>query len=81
VPGIRIFLALHHVPAEASNGPVVRAQVFEVIVKQALEGAPWRDICANGHAGEQHNTGRSGESGQASGSLRVTLLLELCGNG
>jgi phosphoribosylaminoimidazole-succinocarboxamide synthase len=24
----------------------VRAQVFEVIVRQALAGAPWREICA-----------------------------------
>lgn len=29
------------------NDPgVVRAQVFEVIVRQALAGAPWREICA-----------------------------------
>lgn len=27
-------------------GAGVRAQVFEVIVKQALAGAPWRDTCA-----------------------------------
>jgi hypothetical protein len=27
-------------------GNGVRAQVFEVIVKQALAGAPWREICA-----------------------------------
>jgi hypothetical protein len=26
-------------------GPGVRAQVFEVIVRQAMAGAPWRDIC------------------------------------
>src|SRR5271156_1399569 len=24
----------------------VRAQVFEVIVRQAIAGAPWREICA-----------------------------------
>jgi len=24
----------------------VRQQVFEVIVRQALAGAPWREICA-----------------------------------
>jgi hypothetical protein len=29
-----------------SYGSGVRAQVFEVIVRQALAGAPWRDICA-----------------------------------
>lgn len=27
-------------------GPDVRDQVFEVIVRQALAGAPWREICA-----------------------------------
>lgn len=27
-------------------GPGVRAQVFEVIVRQALAGAPWRELCA-----------------------------------
>jgi len=27
-------------------GSGVRAQVFEVIVRQALAGAPWREICA-----------------------------------
>jgi hypothetical protein len=27
-------------------GTAVRAQVFEVIVKQAIAGAPWREICA-----------------------------------
>ncbi len=27
-------------------GPGVRAQVFEVIVRQAIAGAPWREICA-----------------------------------
>lgn len=25
----------------------IRAQIFEVIVRQALAGAPWREICAN----------------------------------
>lgn len=29
-----------------SYGTGVRAQVFEVIVRQALAGAPWREICA-----------------------------------
>ncbi|MBX9669900.1 MAG: hypothetical protein K2X93_19920, partial [Candidatus Obscuribacterales bacterium] len=29
-----------------SYGSGVRAQVFEVIVRQALAGAPWREICA-----------------------------------
>lgn len=29
-----------------SYGNGVRAQVFEVIVRQALAGAPWREICA-----------------------------------
>jgi hypothetical protein len=29
-----------------SYGHGVRAQVFEVIVRQALAGAPWREICA-----------------------------------
>lgn len=27
-------------------GSGVRAQVFEVIVRQAIAGAPWREICA-----------------------------------
>jgi hypothetical protein len=27
-------------------GPGVRAQVFEVVVRQAIAGAPWREICA-----------------------------------
>lgn len=30
----------------SSYGEGVRAQVFEVIVRQALAGAPWREICA-----------------------------------
>lgn len=30
----------------ASYGEGVRAQVFEVIVRQAMAGAPWREICA-----------------------------------
>lgn len=29
-----------------SYGAGVRAQVFEVIVRQAIAGAPWREICA-----------------------------------
>jgi hypothetical protein len=29
-----------------SYGSSVRAQVFEVIVRQGLAGAPWRYICA-----------------------------------
>jgi hypothetical protein len=32
-----------HIPIEGTG---VRAQVFEVIVRQALSGAPWREICA-----------------------------------
>lgn len=32
--------------ASGSYGSGVRAQVFEVIVRQALAGAPWREICA-----------------------------------
>jgi hypothetical protein len=28
-----------------SYGCAVRDQVFEVIVRQALAGAPWREIC------------------------------------
>jgi hypothetical protein len=32
--------------ATGSYGSGVRAQVFEVIVRQALAGAPWREICA-----------------------------------
>ncbi len=31
---------------QGSYGSGVRAQVFEVIVRQALAGAPWREICA-----------------------------------
>lgn len=31
---------------EGPYGRGVRAQVFEVIVRQALAGAPWREICA-----------------------------------
>jgi hypothetical protein len=34
------------VPGSGSYGTGVRAQVFEVIVRQALAGAPWREICA-----------------------------------
>ncbi|HEY9774227.1 MAG TPA: hypothetical protein V6C81_10550 [Planktothrix sp.] len=30
----------------ASYGPAVRTQVFEVIVRQGLAGAPWKEICA-----------------------------------
>jgi hypothetical protein len=29
-----------------SYGSGVRAQVFEVIVRQAIAGAPWKEICA-----------------------------------
>ncbi len=32
-------------PNVGSYGTAVRAQVFEVIVRQALSGAPWRRIC------------------------------------
>lgn len=32
--------------SSGSYGSGVRAQVFEVIVRQALAGAPWREICA-----------------------------------
>ena len=32
--------------AAGSYGSGVRAQVFEVIVRQALAGAPWKEICA-----------------------------------
>lgn len=34
------------VSGPGSYGSGVRAQVFEVIVRQALAGAPWREICA-----------------------------------
>jgi hypothetical protein len=34
------------VSAAGSYGSGVRAQVFEVIVRQALAGAHWREICA-----------------------------------
>jgi hypothetical protein len=33
-------------PGAGSYGSGVRAQVFEVIVRQALAGAPWKEICA-----------------------------------
>lgn len=33
-------------PGLGSYGSGVRAQVFEVIVRQALAGAPWQDICS-----------------------------------
>ena len=33
-------------PGPGSYGSGVRAQVFEVIVRQALAGAPWQDICS-----------------------------------
>ena len=33
-------------PNENPN-PAIRAEVFEVIVRQALAGAPWREICAS----------------------------------
>ena len=33
-------------PTNSGYGPDVRSQVFEVIVRQALAGAPWRSICA-----------------------------------
>jgi hypothetical protein len=42
VPGPSTF-----VPGAGSYGTGVRAQVFEVIVRQALAGAPWRELCAN----------------------------------
>ncbi len=35
-----------YVSATGSYGSGVRAQVFEVIVRQALAGAPWKEICA-----------------------------------
>jgi hypothetical protein len=41
VPGPNTF-----VPGSGSYGTGVRAQVFEVIVRQALAGAPWKEICA-----------------------------------
>src|ERR1700679_4117067 len=31
--------------AVAAYGAGVRAQVFEVIVRQAMAGAPWKEIC------------------------------------
>ncbi|MBU6454817.1 MAG: hypothetical protein KGS72_23820 [Cyanobacteria bacterium REEB67] len=31
---------------KGSYGSGLRAQVFEVIVRQGLAGAPWREICA-----------------------------------
>jgi hypothetical protein len=34
------------VPGAGSYGLGVRKQVFEIIVRQALAGAPWREICA-----------------------------------
>jgi hypothetical protein len=42
VPGPSTFVS-----GTGSYGTGVRAQVFEVIVRQALAGAPWREICAN----------------------------------
>ena len=33
-------------PRSGAYGPGVRGQVFEVIVRQGLAGAPWRLICA-----------------------------------
>lgn len=34
------------VPGAGSYGSGVREKVFEVVVRQALAGAPWREICA-----------------------------------
>ena len=34
------------VSPDGRRGEGVREQVLEVIVRQALAGAPWRDICA-----------------------------------
>jgi hypothetical protein len=39
------FGSNHFVPGAGSYGSGVRAQVFEVIVRQAIAGAPWREIC------------------------------------
>jgi len=33
-------------PQSSCCGSDVRSQVFEVIVRQAITGAPWREICA-----------------------------------
>lgn len=32
--------------AKSSLGSDKRSQVFEVIVRQAISGAPWRELCA-----------------------------------
>lgn len=32
-------------PSRAAYGSAVRAQVLEVVIRQALAGAPWKEVC------------------------------------
>lgn len=57
-------------------GLEVRAQVFEVIVRQALAGAPWREICAGPMATNQI----SEESVEQEVERRLNLQAEELGN-
>lgn len=45
-PGAKPFESAMSNSGGASYGSGVRAQVFEVIVRQAMAGAPWKEICA-----------------------------------
>jgi hypothetical protein len=56
--------------ATGSYGSGVRAQVFEVIVRQALAGAPWKEICA----GPMQVNNISGEEVEAEVKRRQALL-------
>jgi len=45
VCGLSAYLDPSKASTSPKYGPEVRAQVFEVIVRQAIAGAPWRQIC------------------------------------
>src|SRR5271156_1167693 len=51
----------------------VRAQVFEVIVRQAIAGAPWREICA----GPMQVNNITAEEVQAEGDSRMNLFQQV----
>jgi len=53
-------------------GPGVRSQVFEVIVRQALAGAPWREICA----GPMHVNNITPQEVEAEVNRRMALISE-----
>jgi hypothetical protein len=58
---------------QGKYGPGVREQVFEVIVRQALAGAPWREICA----GPMHVNNITAQEVEAEVRRRMGMLQEL----